>query len=199
MWLYNVRQITLPNLSLGMCFEWFAISTVEKDNNINLTKSYLNGGKDMRLTLKISVLLSGVITLGSIWVAQHFTAKFKHDGINKMWSNGNPALFFIIFPMPIIAYFLFSMIFVFEAIHNKYKVNRQRFIIGYTSLFIILISYTFYQIIDFNKTAQPHFEYEIGYLNPYSNDLFFNVWTFLATLCISALVSFYFRTRRQKL
>lgn len=188
----------LPNTALGTCFEGFAISTVEKDNNINFTKSYLDGGKDMRVIFKISVLLSGVITLGAIWVAQHFTSKFNLDGMNEMWSNGNPALFFIIFPMPIIAYFLFSMIFVFEAIHKKYKVNRQRFIIGYTSLFIILISYTCYRIINFKKTAQPHFEYEIGYLNPYSNDLFFNVWTLLATLCISALVSFYSGGREGK-
>ena len=39
--------------------------------------------------------------------------------------------------------------------------------------------------------AQPYFEYEIGYLNPYSNDLFFNVWTLLAALCIPAIISFY--------
>ena len=82
----------------------------------------------MRVIFKISVLLSGVITVGAIWVAQQLTSKFNPDGINEMWSNGNPALFFIIFPMPIIAYFFFSMIFVFEAIHKKYKVNRQRFI-----------------------------------------------------------------------
>ena len=152
----------------------------------------------MRVIFKISVLLSGVITVGAIWVAQQLTSKFNPDGINEMWSNGNPALFFIIFPMPIIAHFFFSMIFVFEAIHNKYKVNRQRFIIGYTSLFIVLVSYTLYRIIDFNKTAQPYFEYEIGYLNPYSNDLFFNVWTLLAILCISAIVSFYLEGRERK-
>lgn len=145
----------------------------------------------MRVIFKISVLLSGVITVGAIWIANQLTANFNPDGINEMWSNGNPTLFFILLPMPIIAYFLFSMIFVFEAIHNKYKVNRQRFITGYTSLFTVLVSYTIYRIINFNKTAQPYFEYKIGYLNPYSNDLFFNVWTLLAALCISAIVSFY--------
>ena len=144
----------------------------------------------MRLIFNGSVLLSGLITILAIQTVHRYTSNFNPNGSNPMWSNGNPALFFIIFLMPRIAYFLFAMIFLFESIHSKYKVNRKHFIMGYTILFIILVSYTIYRVIDFNLTAQPYFEYEIGYLNPYSNDLFFNAWTLLAALCISAIVSF---------
>lgn len=93
------------------------------------------------------------------------TANLNPDGSNPIWSNGNPGLFFMLLPMPFIFYYLFSMIFVFEAIHNKNKVNNRRFITGYGLLFIALVSYTLYRIIDFNIMAQPYFEYEIGYLN----------------------------------
>lgn len=153
----------------------------------------------MRVIFSISVLLSGLITVGAIWIVHQMTPDFNLNGTYEMWSNGNPALFFIVFPMPFIAYFLSSMIFVFEAIHNKYKVNRKRFIMGYTLLFIALVSYTLYRILDFNITAEPYFEYEIGYLNPYSNDLFFNVWTLLAALYIPATVSFYLEGRKNKI
>lgn len=159
-------------------------------------EKFLKGGITMRVIFNVSVLLSGLITIWAIWTVQQYTANFNPGGSNPIWSNGNPALFFMIFPMPIIAFFLISMIFVFEAIHSKYNVNRKRFIIGYISISIILISYTFYRIIDFNKTAQPYFEYEIGYLNPYSNNLFFNVWTLLVALCISAILSFYLEGRK---
>lgn len=145
----------------------------------------------MRLLFTISVVLSGIITVGAIWVTQHFTSTFDATGTNEMWSNGNPALFFIVFAMPIILYFLFAMVVVFEKLHTKYHVNRQRFIAGYTTLFLVLLGYTCYKIITFNKMAQPYFEEKIGYLNPYTNDLFFNIWTLLATLCLVALLSFY--------
>lgn len=150
----------------------------------------------MRVIFIISVFLSGLVTLGAIWTVHQMTANFNPDGSNAMWSNGNPGLFFMLWPMPFVFYFLFSMLFVFEAIHNKYKANRKRFITGYTLLFIALVSYSLYRIIDFNRVAQPYFEYGIGYLNPYTNDLFFNVWTLLAALCIPAIVSFYLEGRK---
>lgn len=153
----------------------------------------------MRFIFKISVVLSGLMTVGAIWTVHRYTSTFNPDGSNPMWSNGNPALFFIVFPMPFIAYFLFSMIFVFEAVHKKYKVNRNRYLMGYTLLFIVLVSFTLYRIVKFHLTAQPYFEYEIGYLNPYSNDLFINVWTFAAALCIPAIVSFYLERRKNKI
>ncbi|MBD8036209.1 hypothetical protein H9635_05595 [Solibacillus sp. A46] len=153
----------------------------------------------MRVFFIISVFLSGLVTFGAIWIVHQMTANFNPDGSNPLWSNGNPGLFFMLWPMPFIFYFLFSMIFVFEKIHNTYKVNRRRFITGYTILFLALISFTLYRIIDFNRVAQPYFEYEIGYLNPYTNDLFFNVWTLLAALCIPAIVSFYLEGRKKSI
>ena len=74
----------------------------------------------MRVVFKISVFLSGVLTIGTIWIVHQMTANFNPNGSNPMWSNGNPALFLMICLMPFISYFLFSMIFVFEAIHNKF-------------------------------------------------------------------------------
>ena len=145
----------------------------------------------MRLLFTISVVLSGLITVAVIGVTQYFTPTFDAAGTNEMGGNGNAALFFIVFAMPIILYFLFAMVVVFEKLHTKYHVNRKRFIAGYTTLFLVLMGYTCYKIITFNKMAQPYFEEKIGYLNPYTNDLFFNIWTLLAALCLMALLSFY--------
>ena len=96
----------------------------------------------MRVIFNISVLLSGLVTVAAIWIVQQMTPDFNVNGTYEMWTNGNPALFFVVWPMPFIAYFLFSMIFIFEAIHHKYKVFRTRFMIGYTFLFMSLVSYT---------------------------------------------------------
>lgn len=147
----------------------------------------------MRILFYISVLLSGAITVGSIVMTQKYTAIYNPNGMNDMWTNGNPALFFMMFPMPIIAYFLITMIFVFDNVHHRLAWQRKKALLVYTSLFVLVSGFCVYRIVSFKQQAQPHFPKDIGYLNPYSNDLFFNGWTLLAALLLCAIVSFFAR------
>ncbi|MEG0384432.1 MAG: hypothetical protein RR587_06925 [Solibacillus sp.] len=146
----------------------------------------------MKILFWIGVIVSGVITIAAFAMANFLTAPFNPANPNV---GSNAALFFIAFPFLIILYFFFKMMFVFEKIHESLRLNFDTLKTIYLLTFVFFISFTVYRIIQFKQKIQPHFEYEIGYLNPFSNNLFFNVWTFSACLCISALGSFYLKFR----
>ncbi|ATP39657.1 hypothetical protein CSE16_06100 [Solibacillus sp. R5-41] len=129
--------------------------------------------------------MSGAITIAAFAMTNFFTAPFDPP----------IALLFIAFPFLIIMYFFFTMMFVFEKIHESLRINFDKLKTIYFTSFVLLISSTIYRIIQFKQKIQPHFEYKIGYLNPFSNNLFFNFWTFLVCLCLSALGSFYLKIR----
>lgn len=147
----------------------------------------------MRMLFYISVLLSGAITVGMVAMTVKYTAIYNPNGMNDMWTNGNPMLFFMLFPMPIMAYFFIAMIFVLDDLHQKLGWQRKRALPIYTSLFLLVSGFCVYRIVSFKQQAQPHFPEDIGYLNPYSNGLFFNGWTLLAALLLCAIISFFAR------
>lgn len=146
----------------------------------------------MRILFWLGVIVSGSITIAGFAITNFLTAPFDptnlHVGVNM-------ALFFIAFPFLAILYFFFQMMFVFEKIHNKFQFSFDKLKTIYLTSFVLLISFSVYRIFQFKEKLQPHFDYEISYLNPFSNHLFFNIWTFLACLCISALGSFYTKVR----
>ena len=147
----------------------------------------------MRILFYISVVLSGAITVGAVAMTQKYTAIYNPNGMNDMWTNGNPMLFFMLFPMPIIAYFFIAMIFVLDNVHHRLGWQRKKALLVYTSLFVFVSGFCVYRIVSFKQQAQPHFPEDIGYLNPYSNGLFFNGWTLLAALLLCAIISFFAR------
>lgn len=152
----------------------------------------------MRILFYISIFVSGLITIAGFVLTNMLTAAFDPNGDNFVGGNGNPGLMFVLFPFLIILYFFFAMIFVFEKLHEYFKVKRNLFQIGYASLFIILFSFSVIRIIVFRNKINTYFEYEIGYLNPFSNSLFFNFWTFVACLCFSGFCSFFLKKNEQK-
>jgi len=123
------------------------------------------------------------------------TTSFDPTGDNFVGGNGNPGLMFVMFPMLIILYFFFAVMFVFEKLYERFSVKRKLFHACYSGVFVLILGMTIYRIVSFRNEINPYFEYEISYLNPFSNHLFFNFWTFIACLCVSGFCSFYIKKR----
>ena len=138
-----------------------------------------------------SVFFTGFITIGSLILTQHYTITFYPEGNYTHWSNGNPGLFFILWPLLFIMYFLFAMIFVFEKLHLKWNLTKKRMMPIYAGIVVGILSVTVYRIINLQQQLESYFNVSIEYINPYSNHLLFNFWTLLALLCICAIMSFY--------
>lgn len=147
----------------------------------------------MRLLFWISVVISGCITISGFWLTNQYSATFDPNVDNFVGGNGNAGLMFIVFPSLFILYFFFAMMFVFEKLHEHFQVKRKSFQVMYVSVFLLLLSISVYRIIMFHQYINPFFEHEIGYLNPFSNALFFNIWTFIACLSFSGFCSFYLK------
>lgn len=145
----------------------------------------------MRILFYSSVLLTGIITVAALSITQHFAITFHPEGNYTRWSNGNPGLFFIVWPLLFIMYFLFAMIFVFETIHRKWQLSKKRIIPIYAWIVGVIFSITGYRVYHVQQQLESYFNVPIEMINPYSNHLIFNFWTILALLCISAIVSFY--------
>lgn len=149
----------------------------------------------MRILFWLSVVISGIVSIVGFALTNMTTTLFNPAGDNFVGGNGNPGLMFVMFPMLIILYFFFSMMFVFEKLHERFSVKRKLSQSYYSGVFVLILGITIYRIVSFRNEINSYFEYEISYLNPFSNYLFFNVWTFIACLCISGFCSFYIKKR----
>lgn len=145
----------------------------------------------MRLLFWISIIISGMMTITGFSLAYSSTQTFNPLSENTTGGNGNIGLVFILFPLLIIIYFFIASIFVFERIHKQISLKANFLKKIYILLFGVISVISIYQIYSFHHQISPYFDDEISYLNPFSNDLFFNFWTFIACLCISRFLSFY--------
>lgn len=78
----------------------------------------------MGFLLWLSVVISGVVSVVSFAFTNMTTSSFHPTGEN-FFGNGNPGLMFVLFPMLIILYFFFAMMFVFEKLHERFSVKRK--------------------------------------------------------------------------
>lgn len=152
----------------------------------------------MKFLFWFSIIISGIISISGFAFAYFTTSQITPTGDNNVGGNGNVGLIFILFSLLIIIYFFLSMIFVFEKIHNRFTVKKIPLQFIYFMLFIAIISLSAYRIILFHDEMNPYFDYELSYLNPFSNDLFFNFWTFSACICLSGIFSFYSKKGSKK-
>lgn len=152
----------------------------------------------MRFLFWLSVTISGIVSIVGFALTNMATMSFDPTGDNFVGGNGNPALMFVMFPMLIILYFFFAMLFVLEKLHDLFPVKRKLLKACYSGVFVLIFGMSIYRIIAFQKEIKPYFEYEISYLNPFSNHLFFNFWTFIACLCVSGFCSFYLSSNSLK-
>ena len=146
---------------------------------------------------KVVTIVTGAITIAAFWLANYWTATFDATDLYKHGGNGNPALV-ITLGMLIYMTFYFCMIFVFEKLYERVNWPRKVFIIGYPLIFFTIVAFTYWRMFSFYHDIQPYYEHDIGLLNPYSNNLLFNVWTFLAGLVISAFLSLFTKIEPRK-
>lgn len=151
----------------------------------------------MRFLFWLSVVISGIVSVAGFAFTNMTTSSFDPTGEN-FWGNGNPGLMFILFPMLMILYFFFAMMFVFEKLHERFSGKRKLFQACYSGAFVLISVMTIYRIVSFRNEINPYFEYEISYFNPFSNHLLFNFWTFIACLCVSGFCSFYLKKRMRE-
>lgn len=149
----------------------------------------------MRILFWLSVIISGVVTVSGFVLTNLSTASIDPGGNNYTGGNGNIGLMFIVFPSLIVMYFFFAMMFVLEMVHERISITRRKLQIGYLGVFLLIVGISLYRIISFRNEAQQYVDYELGYLSPFSNNLFFNVWTFIACLCAAGFFSFYLKKR----
>lgn len=149
----------------------------------------------MRFLFWLSVVVSGIVSVVCFTFTNMTTTSFDPTGVNLVGGNGNPGLMFVMFPMLIILYFFFAMMFVFEKFHGRFLVKRKPFQACYAGMFVLISGITIYRIVSFRNEINPYFEYKISYLNPFSKHLFFNFLTFIACLCVSGFCSFYLKKR----
>ena len=142
-------------------------------------------------------IVTGVITIAAFWLANSWTATFDPTDIYKHGGNGNPALV-ITLGMLIYMTFYFCMIFFFEALHERVNWSRKVLIVVYPLLFVAIVVFTYWRLISFYQDIHAYYDYDIGLLNPYSNNLLFNVWTFIAGLVISAFLSLFTKKKPRK-
>lgn len=152
----------------------------------------------MRILFYSSIFISGLITAFAFFFAHRFIVPFDPTNDLLGGGNGNAALFFVIAPGPIIFYFYFSLIFVFERLHKSLSNTKQKwFKYSYLFVFIIIGVITFYRATLYRNYINTNHPYmEVGLLSQFSNHMFFNIWTFVALLSFIGFISFWTKVRR---
>ena len=161
---------------------------------INETERYiLEGDRGMRILFTISIFISGLITAFGFFFAHRLTVPFDPANDLLGGGNGNAALFFVMAPGPVIFYFYFSLIFVFEKLHKILSLTKQKwFKYSYLIVFIIIGVITFYRATIYRNYINTNHPYmEVGLLSQFSNNIFFNIWTFVALLSFIGFISFW--------
>ncbi|MFF6014513.1 hypothetical protein [Lysinibacillus fusiformis] len=60
----------------------------------------------------------------------------------------------------------------YKKLHKRFLMKRKLFQTCYSGVFVLILVMTIYRIASFRNEINPYFEYEISYLNPFSNHLF---------------------------
>lgn len=148
----------------------------------------------MRTLFWLSVILSGIVTIVAFAMSYMLTPTFTHPTDNFMPIN---SLFILIMPFSslVILYFLFAMMFVFERLHERFQLQRKTMIPLYVGYLAIVSAITVWRVLKLYNDIQPHFSYDIGYINAYSTSSIVNIWTFVALLAVAALCSFFLKKK----
>lgn len=146
----------------------------------------------MKVLFYISIFISGIITAFAFYFAHLATVTFDPASNSLGGGNGNPALFFVVATFPVIFYFYFSLIFVFEKFHKGLSLKKEKwFKYSYLLFFIMIEGITFYRATIYRNYINTHHPYmKVGLLNQFSNHIFFNIWTFAALMSFIGFISF---------
>ncbi|MFJ8090331.1 hypothetical protein ACIQ7N_19300 [Lysinibacillus sp. NPDC095746] len=142
-----------------------------------------------------TVVFTFILTIVAMILTNKYSLNFK-DSVDLMpGGNGNAALIFIFMFSPFILYFFISMTIIFNSIYMKSGINKYLFRYSSIFLFFILLTVTVVRILNFHSNIKDNYDYELNYLNTFSNHLFFNWYTFLLILCLSAIISTFYKKK----
>ncbi|ANU28186.1 hypothetical protein [Planococcus versutus] len=137
--------------------------------------------------------LSFMVTIAVFYVMNDLTAPLLNTDYRG--GNGNPALFFPVVLMPFIFYFLYGTIELSMRIANKWLGHKKTIIVISLSLIYAICTalwtiraagkFRTYIVDTKDEYSNPA---EFALLNVFSNDIFFNPFTFLGVVAICFVV-----------
>jgi hypothetical protein len=148
--------------------------------------------KMVRILFFLSVLISGLVTAAAFWTANRVTALFDPQRELYGGGNGNPGPFMFVVFLPIIIYFLFSLIVLFDSLYARLS-RRWSSILSIVMLIAAGSIFTrmLLEAGEWRDYINEHHPYmEVGLFSQFSNDIFFNGWTFSGLVFVMGVLGF---------
>jgi uncharacterized membrane protein len=146
----------------------------------------------LRILFFLSVLVSGLVTAAAFWTANQVTALFDPQRELLGGGNGNPGPFMFVVFLPIIIYFLFSLIILFDSLYAS--LSRCLSSILTIVLFIaagVIFTRMLLEAVKWRGYINAYHPYmEVGLFSQFSNDIFFNGWTFSGLIFVMGVLGF---------
>lgn len=152
-----------------------------------------------KILFYISVILSGGLTAYAFSFANRLTATF--DPTRELYGggNGNPGLFMFVLFSPIIFYFVFAVILLFESFYMRLT-KKQKLMMFWLHFAIasIVFTRTTYTASNYQAYINKNHPYmEVGFISQFSNDLLFNTSTYIGMICVLGLLAFLMPSRKK--
>ena len=145
----------------------------------------------MRFIIYLTSIISGGITIWAFAIINSLTASFDPSRGLYGGGNGNPALFFLFASGIFILYFFVSLLFMLNTFHARQS-NKVKLILFtiYSVLSVFTFTRMIWSAINLKIYINDHHPYmEVGLINQFSNNLFFNTWTFIGLVALTAAIS----------
>jgi hypothetical protein len=146
----------------------------------------------LRILFFLSVLVSGLVTAAAFWTANQVTALFDPQRELFGGGNGNPGPFMFVVFLPIIIYFLFSLIILFDSLYAS--LSRRLSSILTIVMFIaagVIFTRMLLEAVKWRDFINEHHPYmEAGLFSQFSNDIFFNGGTFSGLIFVMGVLGF---------
>jgi len=146
----------------------------------------------LRFIIYLTSIISGGITIWAFAIINSLTASFDPSRGLYGGGNGNPALFFLFASGIFILYFFVSLLFMLNTFHARQS-NKVKLILFtiYSVLSVFTFTRMIWSAINLKIYINDHHPYmEVGLINQFSNNLFFNTWTFIGLVALTAALSF---------
>ena len=146
----------------------------------------------LKILYYITSIISGVVTVTAFWVANKMTATFDPSRELYGGGNGNPGIFVFAFCIVFILYFALTVVLMFESFHlKKTKKTKGMLLAVYFFIASIISTRMLWQANQLQRYINENHPFmQVSLFSPFSNQIFFNVWTFIGAIAILAMLSF---------
>ncbi|MCK6207138.1 hypothetical protein KZX50_17000 [Bacillus infantis] len=146
----------------------------------------------LRIFFYISVCVSGLVTAAAFWTANQYIVVFDPQWELYGGGNGNPGPFMFVVFLPSIIYFLFSLIILFDSLYASLSRRLSSIL---TIVMLIAAGCIFTRMLleagkwrDYINEHHPYMK--VGLFSQFSNDLYFNGWTFSGLVFVMGVLGF---------